>query len=95
VVQLRGLHRTCVVHLRNSGRSIPAGPGFASADLSLAKDFALTETARLEFRWDVFNAFNRTNLSNPNNNVDQATAGQITGIQDFKRRMQIGAHITF
>jgi len=79
----------------NSGRSIIAGPGFASADLSLAKAFALTESAKLEFRWDVFNAFNRTNLANPNNNVDQSTAGQITGIQDFKRRMQIGAHITF
>jgi outer membrane receptor protein involved in Fe transport len=79
----------------DSGRSILAGPGFASADLSLAKTFAISERTKLEFRWDAFNAFNRTNLANPNNNVDTSTAGQITGIQDFMRRMQIGAHLTF
>ena len=31
----------------------------------------------------------------PNKNVDTSTAGQITSIQDFRRRMQIGAHLTF
>jgi hypothetical protein len=61
----------------------------------LAKTFAISERTKLEFRWDAFNAFNRTNLANPNNNVDTSTAGQITGIQDFMRRMQIGAHLTF
>jgi len=79
----------------NSGRSILAGPGYASVDLSLAKAFALTERARLEFRWDAFNAFNRTNLANPDTNVDVSTAGRITGIQEYMRRMQIGAHLTF
>jgi len=79
----------------NSGRSILAGPGYAAVDLSLAKAFTITERAKLEFRWDGFNAFNRTNLSNPNTNVDQGSAGQITGIQEYMRRMQIGAHLTF
>jgi len=79
----------------NSGRNILAGPGFASVDMSLAKAFAITEKANLQFRWDIFNAFNRTNLGNPNSNVDQSTAGQITGIVDFMRRMQIGARLSF
>ena len=79
----------------NSGRNILSGPGFASTDLSLEKAFAITERAKLELRLDAFNAFNRTNLGNPNSNVDTSTAGTITGIVDFKRRLQIGAHINF
>jgi outer membrane receptor protein involved in Fe transport len=79
----------------DSGRNILLGPGFDSADLSLAKTFNFTEATHLELRWDAFNAFNHTNLSNPNPYVDTATAGQITGIVDFRRRMQIGAHLIF
>jgi hypothetical protein len=79
----------------NSGRDILLGPKFSSADLSLQKTFAFTEKMHLDLKWDVFNAFNRTNLSNPNSSVDSSTAGQITGIVDFKRRMQIGAQFIF
>jgi hypothetical protein len=79
----------------NSGRNILVGPRFSSADLSLQKEFGFTEKAHLELKWDVFNAFNHTNLSNPNSSVDTSTAGQITGIVDFRRRMQIGAQLTF
>lgn len=71
------------------------GPGYGSTDLSLAKALTITERVRLELRWDAFNAFNRQNLGFPNKNVDTSTAGQITSIQDFRRRMQIGAHLTF
>ncbi len=79
----------------NSGRNIIGGPRFSSADLSLQKAFRFTEKAHLELKWDAFNAFNHTNLSNPNSSVDTSTAGQITGIVDFRRRMQIGAQLTF
>ncbi len=79
----------------NAGRNILQGPGFGSVDLSLAKTFTITERAKLELRWDAFNAFNRVNLGGPNPYVDQSTAGVISGIVDFRRRMQIGAHLTF
>ena len=88
----------------NSGRNILSGPGFASTDLSIAKSFAFSERSKLELRWDIFNAFNRTNLSNPNSSIafDGAgnvtnlnTVGHITGITDFMRRMQIGARFSF
>jgi outer membrane receptor protein involved in Fe transport len=79
----------------NATRNSLMGPGFASTDLSLAKAFAISERMRLNLRWDVFNVFNRTNLANPDANVDDATAGQITSIVDYKRRMQIGAHFEF
>jgi outer membrane receptor protein involved in Fe transport len=79
----------------DSGRNILLAPGFGGVDLSLLKSFKITEGTRLELKWDAFNAFNRENLGSPNSSVDTATAGQITGIVDFRRRMQIGAHITF
>jgi hypothetical protein len=34
------------------------GPAYANFDLSLHKDFLVTETKRLEFRWEALNAFN-------------------------------------
>jgi outer membrane receptor protein involved in Fe transport len=79
----------------DSGRNILLAPGYGEVDLSLGKSFAITERTHLDFQWQVFNAFNRENLTSPNSNVDQATAGQITGIVDFRRRMQIGAHLSF
>jgi len=79
----------------NSGRNILAGPHFTAADLSLQKAFAFTERVHLDLKWDAFNALNHPNLANPNASVDTSTAGQITGIVDFRRRMQIGAQLTF
>lgn len=79
----------------DSGRNILLGPRFSSADLSLQKTFAFNERIHLDLKWDAFNAFNHTNLQNPNASVDTTTAGQITGIVDFRRRMQIGAQLTF
>lgn len=79
----------------DSGRNIIMGPRFSSADLSLQKSFAFNERVHLSLKWDAFNALNHENLANPNASVDTSTAGQITGIVDFRRRMQIGAQLTF
>jgi len=48
--------------LRNS----VIGPGYANLDLGVAKTWALSEPVRLEFRWETFNVFNRTNFDLPN-----------------------------
>lgn len=56
------------------------GPVFIQQDISLAKTFKFTERLGFTLRTDAQNAFNHTNLGMPNNNVDQANAGQITGI---------------
>ena len=39
------------------------GPGFGDVDLSLQKNFALSERMKLQFRADFLNAFNRVNLN--------------------------------
>ena len=54
----------------DSGRNILLGPRFSSADLSLQKTFAFNERIHLDLKWDAFNAFNHTNLQNPNASVD-------------------------
>ena len=41
------------------------GPGIQDTDLSLFKDFSITERYRLQFRAEFFNAFNHPNFSNP------------------------------
>lgn len=80
---------------RNSIR----GPNLASADWALNKSFSLTERARLQFRWETFNAFNRTNLGLPNNSVDTGTAGLITSLASGPtlgmRRMQFGLRLAW
>jgi hypothetical protein len=59
----------------NAGRNILRGPRLTSQDLALLKDFRFKETMYLQFRLEYFNAFNVTNLSNPNTSVDLPAVG--------------------
>ncbi len=83
----------------NAGRNSLMGPGYGEVDLSLTKSFAITEKTHLDLKWDVFNALNEINLAQPTEPgaafVDFADAGQINSIVDFRRRMQLGLHLTF
>jgi hypothetical protein len=38
------------------------GPGYFQADVGFYKNFTLTDRVKLQFRWDIFNIFNRTNF---------------------------------
>jgi Carboxypeptidase regulatory-like domain/TonB-dependent Receptor Plug Domain/TonB dependent receptor len=62
----------------DAGRNSLVGPGFVNFNFSLIKNFPLTERFNLQFRTEVFNLFNHTNLGLPNNSVDQPNAGVIT-----------------
>ncbi len=64
----------------NAGRNILIGPDFKNFDVSLFKSIRLTEKARVQLRWEVFNAFNRPNYQVPGfilpQNINQSiTAG--------------------
>ncbi len=76
---------------RNSYR----GPGFASTDLSLFKDFRLPAgNSRIQIRAEAFNLFDRVNLQRPNGNMAQATFGRST--QAFAaREIQLAIKLIF
>jgi hypothetical protein len=82
----------------DAGRNSLRGPSFFQTDLSLAKAFALTERLALRFRWDVYNAFNKVNLGEPNSCVDcGAGSGRIeqTAIDAKQRQMQFALRLEF
>ncbi|HTV54103.1 MAG TPA: hypothetical protein VMI06_04230, partial [Terriglobia bacterium] len=45
------------------------GPGLWDADLSLFKEFQLTESKRVEFRAEFFNALNHPNFADPDADI--------------------------
>jgi outer membrane receptor protein involved in Fe transport len=67
-------------------RNAYRGPGYASTDLSLFKNFRLPtpHETKLQFRAEAFNLFNRVNLQRPNGNLAQGTFGRST--QSFAAR---------
>lgn len=78
----------------NSGVGIIEGPGFAIFDLSFYKDFIVTEGQALQFRLEMFNAFNHTNFLNPNTSFGAGSFGQIGGARDA-RQVQFGLRYDF
>jgi hypothetical protein len=56
------------------------GPHYTDVDMSLHKDFMLTERFRLQFRTDFINAFNHVQLNAPSMGLG-ATMGQVTSAQ--------------
>ena len=49
----------------NSGRNVVFGPGFKGIDFSIFKTTEISETIRVQFRTEIFNAFNNTNYNQP------------------------------
>ena len=63
----------------NSARNAIEGPGINNVDFAFIKNFPFHERYHIQFRWEMFNALNRTEFGNPNTNVASgATFGTIT-----------------
>ena len=81
----------------NVGRNVLNGPSLVETDLSLAKRFSISERVGLQFRAELFNIINHTNLNTPNPVVYAAatggpspTAGVITSTATTSRQVQLG-----
>jgi hypothetical protein len=61
----------------SEGRNAIRGPGIANVDVSLFKNFAVTETMRLQFRAEAFNVLNHPNFALPENDIQSPAFGQI------------------
>ncbi len=79
----------------NSAKNLLTGPGFDNIDLLLSKNFQFHERYRVQFRWEMFNAFNRTWFSTPDSNVGDGAFGQITSDSNMPRLMQAGLKFYF
>jgi len=83
------------------GRNTMIAPGLAALDLSLFKNFDITEESRLQFRAEFFNLLNRANFGEPDaqllttSGAPNGTAGQITETRTTARQIQFGLRFTF
>lgn len=64
------------------GRNTLIGPSFKDVDLSALKNFRLTERVKLQFRAEVFNAFNHPNFHIPEFRLDFPNAGQFNDVEE-------------
>ena len=92
----------------NSGRNLFRGPFQTRFDLSLAKEFSLTERFRLRFNADAFNIFNHPDFDTPNNDVQffpgyepppafppHGSLGYIQHTIGSSRFLQLALHLIF
>jgi hypothetical protein len=77
----------------NAGRNIIRGDGFHTVDLSLFKNFAISETWRLQFRAEAVNSFNHVNYQGPIVNLN-ATPGAFIAAAP-PRIIQFGLKLSF
>ena len=63
-----------VVRFGNLGRNTFRGPAIWNTDLSFFKNTMLTEALKFQLGIELFNAWNHTNLTVPNNNVNDTGA---------------------
>ncbi|HLV86203.1 MAG TPA: carboxypeptidase regulatory-like domain-containing protein [Candidatus Sulfotelmatobacter sp.] len=81
----------------NAGRD-PKGmfyPGWNEWETGLAKYFNFTERYRLQFRWELFNAFNRETFGCLNNNFSSSQFGQFGCSASTPRTMQFALKLFF
>ncbi len=64
-------------------------------NFSLAKTFPITESVKVDFRWEMFNAFNRFRPSTGSTNVQDPNFGRVQGQFNEPRRMQLGLKVYF
>lgn len=71
-------------------------PGTRSTQLSLFKQFPLAHEGRyLEYRLEAFNAFNHPHFDLPDAGVGSPTFGQITGLAESMREVQMALKLYF
>jgi hypothetical protein len=78
----------------NVGNGAIRNPGAVNFDLSIAKNFSVTERTRLQIRSDMFNALNHTNLNGLRTSLNDAFFGQLLGTAGA-RVIQLNARFSF
>ncbi len=87
--------QTSATYFGDAGRGILRGPDYTNVDLSLFKDFRLSEGTLLQFRAEAFNVFNHPQFGLPSNAVDVQGAGSITSTVGSSRQLQFALKFSF
>ncbi len=85
----------------DTGKNILFGPGLFDTDIALLKDTKIGDRFTLQFRAEVFNAFNNVNFAQPDTRVTDGlpsaggTFGTITSTSTGPRILQLGLKLLF
>jgi hypothetical protein len=78
----------------SEGVGVMRGPGYSNFDFSIAKDIAVGENRSVQFRTELFNAFNHANFGPPDIRREAATFGRISTAASA-RIIQFGLKVYF
>jgi hypothetical protein len=92
-----GWTRPAIATFGNIQRNSYTGPGEFRSDMSIFKNFTITETVKAQFQAEFFNVFNHPVYNGPSNCIDCAGNGVITNIEpdSSMRELQLGFRVTF
>ena len=84
----------CLGCVGNLGRNTFIGPGYWDADMSIFKNFSVSERCKLQFRAEAFNLFNHTNFYLGSNDISNPQFGQAGGTAN-PRNLQFALKLAF
>ncbi len=79
----------------NEGRNAIQGPGYVNWDFSLLKNIQVAEGKQLQFRAELFNILNHTNLRLPESDIQSPNIGQIQKDTEQPRVIQLALKFLF
>jgi hypothetical protein len=94
--------RPDLCHWGSAGPNILNAPSARNLDFSMSKNFRITESIKLQFRAEAFNAFNHPWFGNPNGigfinqnslKPDAPRVGEIRGLTAPMRTLQLGLKV--
>jgi hypothetical protein len=79
----------------SAGRNILRSDSVQNFDASLFREDRITERLKLQFRAELFNAFNHPSFGVPQNVYTNPQFGQVSGTNSTARQIQLGLKILF
>jgi hypothetical protein len=70
-------------------------PAYFNEDANINKHFPIHDQVAADLRLEVFNVFNRHGFNKPDSGVADINFGQITGLNDAPRSMQVVLKIQY
>jgi hypothetical protein len=81
-------------HYGSSGRNILTAPGLVNVDFAVFKNFPITETKSIQFRWENYNFTNTPPFNPPTLEISSGLFGRITSA-GLGREMQFALRFEF